>query len=97
VCWRENVARLKYECNFSAGLRGGMIVDSSPGRGWDLSFRHRVHTFQSPLQWIPRAFSLWVKRPGRESDHSPPSSAEVKNARSCAYTPPIRLHGVVLI
>jgi hypothetical protein len=25
-------------------------------------------------------FSLGVKRPGREADHSPPSSAEVKNA-----------------
>jgi hypothetical protein len=23
---------------------------------------------------------LWVKRPGREADHSPPCSAEVKNA-----------------
>jgi hypothetical protein len=28
--------------------------------------------------------------------HSPPSSAEVKNACSCTSTPPIRLHGVVL-
>jgi hypothetical protein len=26
------------------------------------------------------AVSLWVKRTGREADHSPPSSAEVKNA-----------------
>jgi hypothetical protein len=37
-----------------------------------------------------------VKRPGREADHSPPSSAEVKNAWRYASTPPIRLHGVVL-
>jgi len=36
-----------------------------------------------------------VKRPGREDDHSPPSSAEV-NAWSYTSTPPIRLHGVVL-
>jgi hypothetical protein len=37
-----------------------------------------------------------VKRPGREADHSPPSSAEVKNTWSYTSTPPIRLHGVVL-
>jgi hypothetical protein len=30
-----------------------------------------------------------------EADHSPPSSAEVKNARSYTSTPPVRLHGVV--
>jgi hypothetical protein len=34
--------------------------------------------------------------PGREADHSPPSSAEIKNAWSYTSTPPIRLHGVVL-
>jgi hypothetical protein len=49
-----------------------------------------------------------VKRPGREADHSPPSSAEVKNACSYISTPQyafmawciikqcIRLHDVVL-
>jgi hypothetical protein len=43
-----------------------------------------------------RGLSLGVKRPGREADHSPTSSAEVKNAWSCTSTPPVRLHGVVL-
>jgi hypothetical protein len=33
---------------------------------------------QRPIQWVPRAISLEVKRLGREADHSPPSSAEVK-------------------
>jgi hypothetical protein len=33
---------------------------------------------QPPIQWVPGAVSLEVKRPGREADHSPPSSAEVK-------------------
>jgi hypothetical protein len=51
---------------------------------------------QPPIQWVPGALSLGVKRPGREADHSPPSSAEVKNAWSYTSTPPIRLHGVVL-
>jgi hypothetical protein len=45
---------------------------------------------------VLRASSLRVKRPGREADHSPPSSAEVKNAWSYTFTPPTRLHGVVL-
>jgi hypothetical protein len=31
-----------------------------------------------PIQWVPGALSLEVKRPEREADHSPPSSAEVK-------------------
>jgi hypothetical protein len=42
------------------------------------------------------ALSLGKKRPGREADHSPPSSAEVKNAWSYTSTPPIHLDGVVL-
>jgi hypothetical protein len=37
-----------------------------------------------------------VKRPGREADHSPPSSADVKECVELYPTPPIRLHGVVL-
>jgi hypothetical protein len=37
---------------------------------------------QPPIQWIPGALSLGVKRPGREADHSPPPSTEVRNAWS---------------
>jgi hypothetical protein len=33
---------------------------------------------QPPIHWVPEALSLEVKRPGSEADHSPPSSAEVK-------------------
>jgi hypothetical protein len=33
-----------------------------------------------PIQWVPGALSLEVKRPRRESDHSAPSSADVRNA-----------------
>jgi hypothetical protein len=33
---------------------------------------------QPPIRWVPEALSLGVKRPGREADHSPPSSAEAK-------------------
>jgi hypothetical protein len=31
-----------------------------------------------PIQWVPGALSLGVKRPGREADQSSPSSAEVE-------------------
>jgi hypothetical protein len=51
---------------------------------------------QPPIQWVPGALSLGIERAGREADHSPPSSADVKNAWSYTYTSPIRLHGVVL-
>jgi len=47
---------------------------------------------QPPIQWI-----LGVKRPESEAGHSPPSSAEVMNAWSYTSTPPICLHGMVLI
>jgi hypothetical protein len=33
---------------------------------------------QPPIQWVPGALSLGVKRPGREADQSPVSSAEVR-------------------
>jgi hypothetical protein len=33
---------------------------------------------QSPIQWVPVALFLGVKRLGREADHSPSSSAEAK-------------------
>jgi hypothetical protein len=33
---------------------------------------------QPPIQWVPGALSMRVKQPGHEADHSPPSSAEVK-------------------
>jgi hypothetical protein len=33
---------------------------------------------QPPIQWVPGNLFLVVKRPVREADHSPPSSAEAK-------------------
>jgi len=45
----------------------------------------------SAYQEVP---SLGVKRPGREADHSHPSTAEVKNAWSHTSTQPVCFHGV---
>jgi hypothetical protein len=33
---------------------------------------------QPPIQSVPGALSLRLKRPGRKADHSPPSSVDVK-------------------
>jgi hypothetical protein len=51
---------------------------------------------QPPVQEVPEALSLGVKRPGSEADHSPLSSAEVNSAWSYTSTLPIRLRGMVL-
>jgi hypothetical protein len=78
-----------------------VIGCSSPGRGWRIfifatASRPALGPTQLPIQWVTGNLSLLIKRPGREADHSPPPSAKVKNAWSYIYTPPIRLHGVVL-
>jgi hypothetical protein len=47
----------------------------------------KYNSFNTPIQWVLGALSLGVKRPGREADHSPQFSAEVKNAWSYTSTP----------
>jgi len=51
---------------------------------------------QPPIHWVPGALSQGVKQLGHEADHSPPSSAEVKNMWSYTSVPPICLLGMVL-
>jgi hypothetical protein len=70
---------------------GWMIGGSSPGRGWEFFLfttvsRPALGSTQPPIQWVLGALSLGVKLPGRETDHSPPSSAQIKNGWS--YTSP---------
>jgi hypothetical protein len=58
------------------GLATGRLVSKvfsspeGPDRLWGSA--------QIPNQWVPGAPSSGVKQPERESDHSPPASAEVK-------------------
>jgi hypothetical protein len=54
---------------FSAGLGIFLFTTAS---------RTALEPTQPPVQWVPGALSLEVKRPERETDHSPPSGAEVK-------------------
>jgi hypothetical protein len=48
-----------------------------------------------PIQRVPEALSSGVKRPRREADHLPPSSAEFKNGIPILLLP-IRPNGGVI-
>jgi hypothetical protein len=70
-------------------LVGRSVFDSRQGLG--IFFvatvsRPALGPKQSPIQWILGSLFLGVKRPGREADHSPPSSAKVKNVWSYTST-----------
>jgi hypothetical protein len=66
----------------------------------NFSLHHRVHIRSEgrPTSYTMGigALSPGIKRPGRETDHSPPSSDEVKEFVELYLHSPIRLHGVVL-
>jgi hypothetical protein len=66
-----------------------------PAGAGNFSLHHRI---QNGSGAHPTSYPMGTRGsfPGGEADHSPPSSAEVKNAWSYSSTPPIRLHGVVL-
>jgi hypothetical protein len=70
-------------------LRGRNL---SPGRSKHFfistSSRTILGPTQPPIKLIPGALSPRVKRSGREADHVPPTSAEVKNTWICTSTPP---------
>jgi hypothetical protein len=79
--------RLK-SCDSSVGIALGYGPDDRgsrvrfPAEAGNFSLHHLVQNgsgpTQPPIQWVPGTLSLGVKRLGREADHSPPSSAEVK-------------------
>jgi hypothetical protein len=60
--------------------------DLIPGRGkiclFSIAARAALGPTQPPIQWVPG-----VKRQGREADHFPPSSAEVKNTGAIPSLP----------
>jgi hypothetical protein len=78
---------------------GVLGFDSWRGLGiflFTTASRTALRPTQPPIQWVPEALSLGVKLPGREADHSHPSSDEVKEWVELYLHSPIRLHGVVL-
>jgi hypothetical protein len=69
---------------YSDWLQAGRPVDqsSSPGRVKNFHFfvlpTPALGSTQPPIQFVPGALYLGVKRPGREADQSPPTTAEAK-------------------
>jgi hypothetical protein len=57
----------------------GMAVTSQNYIHESVKGRLNPRPTQPPIQWVPKALFLGVKRPEREADHSPPYNAEVKN------------------
>jgi len=55
----------------------GQGIESWWGRDFPHASRPVLGPTQPPIQWLP-GLSRGVKRPGRDVDHPPPSSAEVK-------------------
>jgi hypothetical protein len=75
--------RSGFKQKLSFGIATGYAMDgrdSIPGRGKRLfSTPQLPDRLLGPIKRVPEVISLGVKRPGHEADHSPPSSAEVKN------------------
>jgi hypothetical protein len=53
---------------------GVRVLGSVKNYPFSRSSRPTLGSTQPPIQWVPRALSTGVKRPGRESDHSPLTS-----------------------
>jgi hypothetical protein len=83
------------ESRYSDYLRAGRPRgrSSSPGRVKNFLFSRSaspvLRSTQPPVQWVPGTLSPGVKRPGREVDHSPPTSAEENvDLHIHSHTPP---------
>jgi hypothetical protein len=86
----------RWATGWTVGVLG---LDSRRGLGifpFTTASRQALGPTQPPIQWVTWALSLEVKRTGHEADHFPPSIAEVKNAWSYTFAPPICLNGVML-
>jgi hypothetical protein len=78
----------KKSCDSSVGVALSYVLDDRgsrvrlPAGAGNFSLHHRARTAldptQPPIQCVPGALSLGVKRTGLEADHSPPSGAGIK-------------------
>jgi hypothetical protein len=75
-------SQLSRYSDWATGWTIGVLgINSRRGMGiflFTIASRTALGPTQPPIQWVPGAFSMRVKRPGREADHSPPSSAKAK-------------------
>jgi hypothetical protein len=95
---RDSLPEFYQLSRYSDGLRTGQPeFDSRHDKIFLFStaFRETLGPTQPPNQWVPGEISQEVMRPGRESDRSPPSSAEVKNGGTVLPLP-VCLHGILL-
>jgi hypothetical protein len=90
--WKEPVAPIYKKCNKtdSCNYKGISLLSTTYRILSNISSRfilcayeidgcHRCGFRSDILHFlVPGALSLGVKRPGREADHSPPSSAKIK-------------------
>jgi hypothetical protein len=85
---------------YIAMLRAGWSRVRVPTGGGNLHLHHHVQTGSGahPASYPTdtRGSFPGVKRPGREADHSPPSSAKVKEWVQPHLHSPLRLNGVML-
>jgi hypothetical protein len=83
----------EWPSRYSDWLRAGRQRgrSSKPGRAKNFlfctSFILVLGPTQPAIKWVPEALSLGVKWPGREADHSSPTSAEVKKTWIYTSTP----------
>jgi hypothetical protein len=91
---REN--RPRYPLNSVVGISTGYGLDDR-GIGVQVPVESRIFctpstpalgSTQRPIQWVPGALSLGIKREEREADQSLPASAEVKNIWIYTSSPP---------
>jgi hypothetical protein len=78
-----------------------VMVKRSPGKVKNLHFSVSSRSVLGPTQ-LPIRLVLWVifpekTRPRPETDHPLPTDTEVKKTYVYTYTPPILLHGIVVI
>jgi hypothetical protein len=89
LMWRSRGSSVSLETRLRTGWPG---FNSRQGQSWYFflfatASIPTVGLTQSPIQWVLENLSRRVKRPRREADHSPPSSAEVTNAWSYTSAP----------
>jgi hypothetical protein len=108
TCSSANIKVLRLFCLYidsSVGIALGYGLDNrvlgfDSRRGLGIFFTTASTTAlgstQPPIKWIWGAIFLGIKRPVREADHSPLSSAELKEWVELYIHFPIHLHGVVL-
>jgi len=73
------VYRIQSEC--------GKVYSGQTRRSKESGIKEHYRHTQHPIQWVPGAVSLGIKRPGGEGDHSSPSSTEAKNPWNYNFLP----------